>query len=122
MLNKFDNKQNPMGVPEGYFEQMKKNVMSTVTSEQTSKLPMKKKRTVLAWFMGIGAAAILAGVLFFSTQNIAYLTSGTVGDMQNISSDGSFVMNEIDDDDYYLFLQDLLDEADYEEYLLDDNN
>lgn len=121
MLEKFDEKQKHMGVPEGYFEQLTKNVMSNIPSQQEQiHKPVRDKNKFLFWFTSTAVAAVLAGVVFFSADTSKYFSSGTEDNIQSLSTDANFALNDMDD--YYLFLQDLAEETDYNEYWLVDNN
>lgn len=92
-------KNNPFGVPEGYFESFSERLQQRIREEETSRVPVRKIGTVTRWM--VAAAAVLAAALI--TSSIVFFTStrpGTEGLYEDL-----LVLEQLQvfDDDHFLY-------------------
>ena len=92
-------KNNPFGVPEGYFESFSERLQQRIREEESSRVPVRKIGTVTRWI--ITAAAVLAAALI--TSSIVFFASsqrGTVGLYEDL-----LVLEQLQvfDDDHFLY-------------------
>lgn len=116
MLENNKNKQNPFKVPENYFQNFNADIMD--------KLPAKEKKAtrVPLWariIPGTAAAAALVGVLFMTgifdkSNNETFMANnhGVVVSSTNTS---------VDEEEYYLFLEEEVTKARYRELIYSSN-
>lgn len=119
MLDKFDKKENPFTVPQNYFEELTKNVMTNLPQQET-----KQMKRVALWKKAVAcaAAAAVAGILvlvvnpFGEVPNMLMTQNGEDAEMVKTQPDMAYNESE----DFFLFLEDESLEAQYEEVLFDE--
>jgi hypothetical protein len=92
-------KNNPFGVPEGYFESFSERLQQRIREEESSRVPVRKIGTVTRWM--VAAAAVLAAALI--TSSVVFFTStreGTEGLYEDL-----LVLEQLQvfDDDHFLY-------------------
>lgn len=102
MLNNID-KKNPFKVPENYFEDFHKNMMSKISEEPKAVKIVPLWRKVIPW---ASVAAVLGGIIILAgilTDN----SEPQIADSNFITDQTEKVYaSSAEDDDFYLFLED----------------
>lgn len=108
MLNSVDKNKNPFKVPDNYFENFNTEIMSKLPEKETPRakiVPLWKK--VMPW---AAAAAVFCGVIF----STGILDTSTTSDPVSVASS---VYASSDEEDYYLFLEDEVVKARYNQIM-----
>lgn len=92
-------KNNPFGLPEGYFESFSERLHQRIKEEESARVPVRKIGTVTRWVAM--AAAILAAALI-TTSIIRFTTSNNGAD--GLYPDLAILeQQQLFDDDLYLY-------------------
>ena len=93
-------KQNPFGVPEGYFEGFAERLQQRIKEDESSSVPVRWIGTTTRWLAM--AAAVLAAALI--TTSIIRLTSQSRSDGQGLYPDLAILEQmQVLDDERYLY-------------------
>ena len=110
MIEKQFGKTNPFTVPEGYFEQLQKNVMDALPEQTPKAVAMKPQHRFLRPAIGIAASiciAVAGAAVWFANanddQNVALLDNDEFIEMFG-DTDGAAEYIMMDNEDIYAFV------------------
>lgn len=124
MLDKYDKNRNPFKVPDNYFEGLTKDIMKSLPAKedvkQAKKVTLWKK--VLPW-VGVAAAVTVIAISANLFKNSTSLMAEQDMDENKIeistNSDQHLAYRDVED--YFLFMEEEAEEAEYIDLLFEEN-
>lgn len=111
MLENIDKNKNPFKVPENYFENFNSEMMDKLPTKEEKKTKIVSLwRKIVPW---TAVAAMLFGALFMT----GVIKQGTTDSMQLNSIISSSIASNSLEEDYFLFLEDEVADAQYKEMM-----